>query len=383
MLPCLSQYIASLTNSDGLCRTLPDLEVCRDENGRPIFHTGNSAVVFKVRTGDRYLRLKCYTRPVSADLEAIYGRRFLRGELFVFQGPASGVWTDVVADEWIEGRTLDETVRSAAEAGDQEALKALSARFDALAAEMLADDRAHGDLKPENIIVDREGRLLLIDFDAAFLPAFAGSRSPELGTEAYRHPQRTSETFDARLDDYPAVLISSALAALALDPALLASFPDADGLLFDPAEAVAGRSEALRRTLDLFAATGDALHYRIARLMTWPLPAVPDAACLFAATQRQSVPTDEVPRLFEQNGLWGYRTPRGEVTPALYDCGFEYSEGLAAVRIGRSWHYIDTAGKTVLDASAYEAVKPFRGGEAVVLKQGRRLRIDRSGRLLG
>lgn len=383
MLPCLSQYIASLTNSDGLCRTLPDLEVCRDGNGRPIFHVGNSAAVFKVRAGERFLRLKCYTRAVSADLEAIYGARFLRKELFVFQDAESGVWADVVADEWIDGRSLDEAVRSAAAAGDREALEALSARFDALAAELLADDCAHGDLKPENIIVDREGSLRPIDFDAAFLPAFAGRRSPELGTEAYRHPLRTCEHFDARLDDYPAVLISSAIAALALDPALSRAFPEADGLLFDPAEAVAGRSEALRRALDLFAAAGDALHYRIARLATWPLPAVPDAPGLFAATQRRPIRTDEVPELFERAGLWGYRTRDGEVVPPLYDSGFEYSEGLAAVRLGRSWHYIDAAGRSVLDASAYESVKPFRGGEAVVVRQGRRMRIDRSGRLVG
>ena len=31
----------------------------------------------------------------------------------------------------------------------------------------------------------------------------------------------------------------------------------------------------------------------------------------------------------------------------LYDCGFDFTEGLAAVRLGATWHYIDGAGRTL------------------------------------
>ena len=66
-----------------------------------------------------------------------------------------------------------------------------------MAAALTADDWAHGDLKPENIVADNRGRLHLIDFDAMFLPAFAGRHSPELGTAAFQHPARTVRDFDA------------------------------------------------------------------------------------------------------------------------------------------------------------------------------------------
>ena len=384
MLPTLTRYLQTLENPDGLCRRLAGFELCRDSDARPVFFVGNSAAVFKIRLRDRYLRLKCYTRPVTTDLEAVYGKRFLPGELFVFADSRQGGWTDVVVDAWIEGVPLDRIVREAAERGDRKTLRRLSARFDALAAAMLAEDCAHGDLKPENILVDKRGKLRPIDFDAAFQPAMAGRRSPELGTEGYRHPLRTAEDFDARLDDYPAAMISATLAALALDPTLAATCGPTDGMLFDPREILSGRSASYRKALDTLTAAGDALHYRIARLLEWPAVQLPDACTLFALTQKRTEhpPAGQVPELFERGGRWGYRTTDGEPVPPLYDCGFEFTEELAAVRVGRAWHYIDTAGRHRIDASRFEIVKPFRDGTARVRHDGRWSVIDRQGRIV-
>ena len=54
--------------------------------------------------------------------------------------------------------------------------------------------------------------------------------------------------------------------------------------------------------------------------------------------------------------------------------------GLAAVLLGSTWHYIDTAGRTRLSFPGCEAVKPFRNGRAQVVRSGRRIEIDRAGR---
>lgn len=382
MLPTLTRYLQTLENPEGLFRRLSGLELCRDGQGRPLFFTGNSAVVFKVCLRGHFLRLKCYTRPVATDLKAVYGDNFLREELFVYADREGGQWTDVVAEEWIEGTTLDHALRLACTRRDRTTLARLSERFDALAAEMLADDQAHGDLKPENLLVDSEGRLHPIDFDAAFLPPLAGRPSPELGTEAYRHPARTLSDFDARLDDYPAALISATLAFLSLDPSAMEAFPPTDGVLFDPREILGRRSAAYAAALSRLSAEGDAVHYRIARLLTWPLPQLPGIAELFALTQRCATAPERTPELFERDGLWGYRTPACEVIPPLYDCGFEFTEGAAAVRLGSSWHYIGLRGEHLLDASAYDAVKPFRCGRARIRKADRWLSVDRSGRTL-
>jgi len=272
------------------------------------------------------------------------------------------------------------------------------------------------------------------------LPAFAGEASPELGTAAFQHPARTIRDFNASLDDYPAALISTALHALALDPALYVRYPDADGLLFSPQQI--RTDEALREAIALFEGEGLAVQYRIARLLYAPTPRLFGLPELLACAARAGGPpsggnegaettgntcgdksggtdgvtgrdlvrntgrgtdkrlggktggesfadmgggarndgTETFPELFVGNGLWGYRTPEQIVIPPLYDCGFDFTEGLAAVRLGKTWHYIDTEGHTRIRCPGCEAVKPFRNGRAEVIRDGRRLEIDRAGR---
>lgn len=47
--------------------------------------------------------------------------------------------------------------------------------------------------------------------------------------------------------------------------------------------------------------------------------------------------------------------------------------------LGDVWHYIDTTGRTVISCPGCEAVKPFRGGRAQIVRDGRRRQIDRTG----
>lgn len=391
----LRQYLTTLEEPSGLCRTLEPFELCRDQQGRPLYAVGNSAAVFRIRREGRLQALRCYMRPAE-HLAEIYGSRLLTRELFLYTSPDEGVWCDVVVDDW-----------------------------------------AHGDLKPENIVVRPSGELQLIDFDAMFLPAFAGRRSPELGTTAYQHPAREAGDLDASLDDYPAALISTALHALALDPSLAARHAS-DGLLFTPSRM--DRDGVLEEVLTLFEQRGMAVAYRIARLLCSPTlqlfglehllrlavaradrkgcpggaetggaategaagagemagsapGEVPSPAAETARTDTGAERAEEMageetepgeePELFVENGLWGYRCNGREVIPPLYDCGFDFSEGLAAVRLGHTWHYIDRSGRTRLSLPGCEAVKPFRSGRARIFRDGTCRTIDPDGHECG
>ena len=122
---------------------------------------------------------------------------------------------------------------------------------------------------------------------------------------------------------------------------------------------------AYRETLALFEKRGMAVQYRIAQLLTAPTLRLFGLAELLA----------EAPELFVENGRWGYRTAERVVVAPLYDNGFDFTEGLAAVQLGGTWHYIDTAGRTRLSCPGCAAVKPFRGGKAQVVRNGERQEI--------
>lgn len=375
----IRQYLETMDDPEGLTRTLGRIEVCRRPDGSPARWVGNSAVVFKIRHAGRLRMLKCYTRPMQR-LGAIYGERFLPQELYLWEADGSGFWCDAVIDEWIEGTTLQEEMIRAVRSGDTERLARLAAAFDRMALGMLRSPTAHGDLKPENILVGPEGALRPIDFDGAFLPAFAGERSPELGTASYQHPARTPEDFDAAIDDYSIALLSTTLHALSRDPGLLALGDAEEGVLLVPRTLLAGRSEAFAATLALFERAGDAVRYRIARLLRSPLLRLPALLPLLAyAVEGPPEPADRC-ELFVRDGLWGFRSPAGEAIPPLYEAAFDFTEGLAAVRTGGCWHFIDGSGRAVIDCSHCTAVKPFAGGRAVVLHGAERRLIDRRGR---
>ena len=379
----LRQYLLTLSDPEGLLRTLAGAEVCRDARGALLYAAGNSAAVFRIRHRGQIRALRCYLRPMR-HLREIYGERFLERELYLYDTAGAGTWVDVVVGEWIEGETLSEAAERAAAERDTQRLQALAAAFDALAARLVSDDRAHGDLKPENIIVDAQGILRLIDFDAAYLPEFAGEQSPELGTAAYQHPARTAADFNERLDDYPAALISTALHALALDPTLRERYPESDGLLFTPREILRGRDAAYREVMELFERRGMALQYRIARLLASPTLQLFGLAEFLAASVREAgtalagTPPERL-ELYVEHGLWGYRTPERVVIPPRYDNGFDFSEGWGAVQLGRTWHFIDGSGRVCLSCPGCDSVKPFRNGCAQVVRNGRRMQIDRAG----
>ena len=84
----------------------------------------------------------------------------------------------------------------------------------------------------------------------------------------------------------------------------------------------------------------------------------------------------------QQQGRDNQASIRRRRRASVNDNGFDFTEGLAAVRLGQTWHYIDPAGRTRLSCPGCQAVKPFRNGRAQIVRNGRRAAIDPSGRIL-
>ena len=249
--PLLSEYVSAITHASENLDQLEHLEVVQDEHGEPYRSSGAFAVVFKMRdprTGQLYA-LKCFNeeqegraeayRKIEEELEVagttyFTSMRYYERELFVDSSVSSESEFPVLLMDWVEGSTMELYIRE--HYRDSYAMEMLCYRFCRLAAYLRSQPFAHGDVKPDNIMVSNTGTLTLIDYDGMFVPSMQGESSPTLGTEEFRHPLRTPELFDATIDDFALASIALSLRAIALDSQLLDQYGAPDRLLFSASD---------------------------------------------------------------------------------------------------------------------------------------------------
>lgn len=272
MVASVSQYLVSLLHPLDTFRNLSGLRPVLREDGSPHCSVGNTAIVFKVEYEGRTASLRCYLRPKS-NLRAIYGDRLYEDELLIFDDEGVGERVAVVLDEWYEGVTLDRAVER--HCRDSEYMARLSVAFERMALELLDKEWAHGDIKPDNIIVSEDMSLHLIDFDAQVSPSVDLTLYDEDGTRAFAHPLRNAVPMAKSIDDYPLALLATALAALAYDGTLYERYGECDGLLFDAPSIVEWCSPSLDEVTRLFTARADGRHFSMAQLLRSAEPSLP------------------------------------------------------------------------------------------------------------
>ena len=398
--PKIGDYYESIGSPFGRFRTINGLNTRLDERGNIDFIAGSGAVVFPVEIGGKRVSVKCYTKPFGGRKQ-LYDRwqacsgavvspylvavDYREEEIFVYDAQGNGRYYPVLLSEWVEGISLEKWLTEKCARKEREELMRMAERFARMGRWLLEQEFAHGDVKPENIIVTERGDLKLIDYDGCYVPAMVGEKAPELGTPGFQHPGRTREWFDHRIDDYSIALIATGLYALAEFPEWYAGQERHERLLFDPAEAVAGRSGLLNRLKEYWLGAGNTVLYRLAALLGSKTPELPALAGVLDQVLsgrkdvRQGI-TEENMAVFRSEGLYGFRDEfvGREIAP-VYDDARSFCGGLAAVRIGKRWFYIDPEGKRAVEAKGFDRVGDFREGRAVVRKGKKWGFIDRKG----
>ena len=171
------------------------------------------------RDGKQYA-VKCFTkeqqgredayRLIADELQNVVSPyivpiKYLEKELFVDSKQTDETEFPVLLMDWVEGKTLDKYLRENLD--DQYALEMLAYRFSQLAQWLIPQPFAHGDLKPDNILVREDGTLVLVDYDGMYVPAMKGQKARELGSPDFRHPLRTEDDFDEHIDDFPFLVL--------------------------------------------------------------------------------------------------------------------------------------------------------------------------------
>ena len=244
--PLISEYVKAIQDAGDNLEELAYLTPVLDDHGEPYRSSGAFAVVFKMqdKRTRKYYALKCFTEEQQGRAEAyrqiadeldlldspyITSVKYMEKELFVDSQCEEDEFPVLLMD-WVDGETMEAYI--AANYHNQSAMSMLCYRFGKMAAWLRSQSFAHGDVKPDNIIIRPDGSLTLVDYDGMFVPSMKGSKSPTVGTKDFSHPLRTVDDFDETIDDFSLASIALSLKAISMNSTLLDTFGASDRLLF-------------------------------------------------------------------------------------------------------------------------------------------------------
>ena len=244
--PLISEYVKAIQYAGDNLEQLAYLTPVLDDHGEPYRSSGAFAVVFKMldkRTG-KYYALKCFTEEQQGRADAyrqiadelgmvdspyIISVKYMEKELFVDSQCEEDEFPVLLMD-WVEGETMEAYI--SANYHNQSDMSMLCYRFGKMAAWLRSQSFAHGDVKPDNIIIRPDGSLSLVDYDGMFVPTMKGCKSPTIGTKNFCHPLRTMDDFDETIDDFSLASIALSLKAISMNSTLLDTYGASDRLLF-------------------------------------------------------------------------------------------------------------------------------------------------------
>ena len=244
--PLISEYVRAIQDASSNLDQLAHLVPVLDDHGEPYRSSGAFAVVFKMKDEQigKCYALKCFTEEQEGRAEAyrqiadeldmvdspyITSVKYMEKELFVDCQCEEDEFPVLLMD-WVEGETMEAYI--SANYHNQAVMSMLCYRFGKMAAWLRTQSFAHGDVKPDNIIVRPDGSLTLVDYDGMFVPSMKGSQSPTIGTKDFCHPLRTVDDFNETIDDFSLASIALSLKAISMKSTLLDIYGASDRLLF-------------------------------------------------------------------------------------------------------------------------------------------------------
>lgn len=216
----------------------------RDARGRLVAYAGGFSVVFPYETanGEKWA-FRCWHVDVNNSKrryeiisDAIQQAQldFLCG----FEYTENGINVDgriypTTRMRWIDGITIKDYICQNRDS--KQLLKELADKFLAMTRSMHSLSLSHGDLQHGNILVDKDYRLYLVDYDSFYCPELQGEADNVTGLPDYQHPARiNNKSVSEKLDYFSELIIYLSILAIAENPALIDKYKvaDADRLLF-------------------------------------------------------------------------------------------------------------------------------------------------------
>ena len=245
--PLISEYVEAINAAEDNFEKLSYLRPVLGDDGQPVMTSGNFAVVFKmkdIQSGKLYA-VKCFTKEqegravsykqIVEELNSVTTSyltpiRYLDNELYVDTNNSNENEFPILLMDWVEGKPLDKFLRD--NLGSSSIIGTLLENFYQLSEWFVAQPFAHGDLKPDNILVKDDASLVLVDYDGMYVPAMKGQAAREIGSPDFCHPLRNEQLFDEHIDDFSILSILLSLSILFINKNFLERYAAEDRLLF-------------------------------------------------------------------------------------------------------------------------------------------------------
>ncbi len=387
--PTIDQYIDTLSQREIFTRRLSHFSVPNHYN------SGNFGVVFKIEgsIGECYA-LKCFTCEQVGRREAymkiarelpssdyLVSLEYLEDEILVApHGMNELIPFDVIRMEYVDGVTLSEKIAQEVATGNTYSLKTISQNFDMMAIWLLGQKFAHGDIKPDNIIVQSDLSLKLIDYDGVFVESMEGENQRECGTQIFQHPLRSEMSYCKAIDDYSIALMSLMLRAIAEEIYVYEQFS-------------VSPSEMIIRAEDAVNSNSTALDYIEKRklvskeLITAVKSKTPQIVGLTQIIAQNIISIEKrdessTIQIVEINGKYTLADKDGKkITRNSFDkiWNFPKDGELTLVRSGEKYGYINKKGKIIISLK-FDYATPFNEGVAAVSIGGKYGYISTSGK---
>jgi hypothetical protein len=242
MFPSINDYQQLLQHPEINLKDsrLKSCQVESDPMGLPRVRSGGFALTYRLENSGNRFAVRCFKQddPERTDRYRAICTYLAAHQCDIFVPveylPGGLLWRGntypITVMDWVEGDSLSNflyrNIRHSKE------LARLPQEFLRLVTQLEKLGVAHGDFSQLNILVQGR-RLILIDYDAMYVPELKGKLNTELGNKHFQHPARSYKDFGPELDRFSGLVLFLTLQALVSMPALYEQYATGgEGLIF-------------------------------------------------------------------------------------------------------------------------------------------------------
>lgn len=217
MLVSKQDIITAIKNLDFFLR-VPELQGAKpkiNSNGSPFAFVGGFNMVFQLEHQNKKWAFRVWHVPMGehkeryrkiskylSDKNLPYFADFIHDEKGIL---VNGNLLDTIRMEWLEGKLLKEYIEE--NVTNKDKLNKLANDFLEMCKTLRENKISHGDLQEGNILIDKNGKIKLVDYDSLCIPEIEGQKELVTGLKGYQHPSRFKSKGTSLKADYFSELI--------------------------------------------------------------------------------------------------------------------------------------------------------------------------------